>query len=150
MNQLHHITSYLYDNKITLQIVDDDPAIKTRNRVVYNRTIEIYRGTDNPLTIQFKNQDQKPANISAYTISGQVIDITNNASVGELDVTVANASVGTASITLTQDFLANLSENKYKMAFKATNTISNIDRPLYADDNYGLYLEFNLNKGFYG
>ena len=68
------ITSYLYENKFTVQILEDDPTIKTRNRVVYQRPIEIYRGADNPVTIYFKNQDQKAANIAGVTFLGYIID----------------------------------------------------------------------------
>ena len=68
------ISSYLYENKFTVQILEDDPTIKTRNRVVYQRPIEIYRGADNPITIYFKNQDQKAANIAGVTFTGYIIE----------------------------------------------------------------------------
>jgi len=143
------ITSYLYANKIMVQILDDDPAIKTRNRVVYNRTVEVYKGTDNTIEINFKNQDQKPANVSAYSITGYLIDSTYTGTgnvVSNISVTISNASIGTASITLTEDLLAELDENKYKLAFKGVKN-GTTESPLYSDDNYNLYTEINVNKG---
>jgi len=70
------ITSYLYNNKLVVQFSDDDDiTITTRNRVVYQRPIEIYRGADNPITIYFKNQDQKPANITGNVkFNGYIIN----------------------------------------------------------------------------
>lgn len=141
------ITSYLYDNKITIQILEDDDTIKTRNKVVYNRTLDIYRGMDNPVTIQFKNQDQKPVNITNYSITGYVIDILNSNVMSNVSVTVSNATIGTASVTLTEELISNLTQNKYKLAFKAVNTVTSSERPVYSDDNYGLYQEFNIKDG---
>jgi len=142
------ITSYLYDNKITIQILVDDPTIKTRNKVVYNRTVDVYKGVDNPITIQFKNQDQKPVNISSYNITGYLVDIVNSDLISNVAVTVSNATIGTASVTLTEELIGNLELTRYKLAFKAVNTVTSVERPIYSDDNYGLYQEINIKEGF--
>lgn len=142
------ITSYLYDNKITIQILVDDPTIKTRNKVVYNRTVDVYKGVDNPITIQFKNQDQKPVNISSYNITGYLVDIVNSDVISNVAVTVSNATIGTASVTLTEELIGNLELTRYKLAFKAVNTVTSVERPIYSDDNYGLYQEINIKEGF--
>jgi len=144
------ITSYLYDNKITIQILDSDPTIKTRYKVVYNRTIDVYKGVDNPITIEFKNQDQKPVNISGYTITGYIVDILNANIISNVSVTVSNATVGTANVTITEELISNLTQNQYKLAFKAVNTSDNSERPVYSDDNFGLYQEINIKQGFPG
>lgn len=139
------ITSYLYPNRITAQIVEDDPSIKTRNRVVYNRTVEVYKGLDNPITIQFKNQDQRNLNISSYSLTGYLVDIINNQIVSNIAVTVSNATIGTASVTLTEELLDQLPLQRYKLALKAVS--SGLERPVYTDDNYGLYTEIKINPG---
>jgi len=145
------ITSYLYDNKITVQKLDNDNTIKTRWRIVYNRAVDVYRGTDNLVKIEFKNQDQKPANISGHTITGYVIESiyptqANANVVANVSVSVSNASIGTATVTFTEEFLANLAQNKYKLAFKSVTVSS--EGPLYSDDNYGIYTELNIKPGF--
>lgn len=145
------ITSYLYDNKITVQKLDNDDTIKTRWRIVYNRAVDVYRGTDNLVKIEFKNQDQKPANISGHTITGYVIESiyptqANANVVANVSVSVSNASIGTATVTFTEEFLANLDQNKYKLAFKSVTVSS--EGPLYSDDNYGIYTELNIKPGF--
>lgn len=140
------ITSYLYSNNFTVQILDEDPTIKTRNRVVYQRPIEIYRGADNPITIFFKNQDQKPANIEGATFQGYVIDYLKGNVVANVGVTVSNVAAATASCMLTSEFVNTLPQNKYKLAFLKNDGTYNT--PVYSSDNFGVYAEMNINPAF--
>lgn len=113
---------------------------------MYNRTLDIYKGTDNPITIQFKNQDQKPVNITGHSITGYIVTSPSGNLISNVSVTVSNATIGTASIVLTEELLDSLPENQYKIAFKSL--VGTTERPLYADDNYGLWIEFNVKPGF--
>ena len=141
------ITSYLYTNTFTVQILDyADPTITTRNRVVYQRPIEIYRGADNPITIKFKNQDQKAANIAGLTFRGYIIDYLKGNVVSNVSVTVSNVSTATATTMLTSDFLNTLPQNKYKLAFLKSDGTFNT--PVYADDNFKVYAEMNINPAY--
>ena len=142
------ITSYLYQNIFTVQILDyDDPTISDRrNPAVYQRPIEIYRGADNPIVIKFKNQDQKAANIAGLTFSGYVIDYLKGNVVSNVSVTVSNVTTATASCTLTSDFLNQLPQNRYKLAFLKYDGV--YETPTYSNDNYGVYAELRINPGF--
>lgn len=142
------ITSYLYQNIYTVQILDySDPTISDRrNPVVYQRPIEIYRGADNPIVIKFKNQDQKAANIAGLTFSGYIIDYLKGNVVSNVSVTVSNVTTATASCTLTSDFLNQLPQNRYKLAFLKYD--GTLETPTYSDDNYGVYAELRINPGF--
>ena len=140
------ITSYLYENKFTVQILEDDPTIKTRNRVVYQRPLEIYRGADNPITIYFKNQDQKAANIAGISFTGYIIDYLKGNVVANCNVTISNVQAATANIMLTDSFLNTLPQNKYKLAFLADRGAYNT--PVYADDNFKVYAEMNINPAY--
>ena len=140
------ISSYLYENKFTVQILEDDPTIKTRNRVVYQRPIEIYRGADNPITIYFKNQDQKPANIAGITFTGYIIDYLKGNVVANCNVTISNVSAATANVMLTDSFINTLPQNKYKLAFLAHDGTYNT--PVYSDDNFMVYAEMNINPAY--
>ena len=82
---------------------------------MYQRPIEIYRGADNPITIKFKNQDQKAANIAGKTFTGYIIDYLKGNVVANVSVTVSNVSTATASTMLTSDFINSLPQNKYKL-----------------------------------
>lgn len=142
------ITSYLYQNIFTVQVLDyEDPAIQNiRNRVVYQRPIEIYRGADNPITIKFKNQDQKPANIAGYGFQGYIIDYLKGNVVANVNVTVSNVTTSTGSCVLTSDFVNTLPQNKYKLAFLKSD--GTYDTPVYSNDNFGVYAELNINPAY--
>ena len=66
------ITSYLYTPRITAQILDAG-VTRVQERVVYNRTIELYKGTDNPVQVRFFNQDQKKFDVTNYTFVASVM-----------------------------------------------------------------------------
>ena len=141
------ITSYLYTNTFTVQILDyADSTITTRNRVVYQRPIEIYRGADNPITIYFKNKDQKPANIAGVAFTGYIIDYLKGNVVANVSVTVSNVTTATASTMLTSDFINSLPQNKYKLAFLQYD--GTYETPTYSNDNFGVYAELNINPAF--
>jgi len=91
------ITSYLYDNKVIVQILDDDPEIKTRNRIVYSRPIKVYQGVDNVITLQFRNNDQKAANIA-----GKSFALTLTAAQGEAAVWTGNVTIGNVVTAVAQ------------------------------------------------
>jgi len=142
------ITSYLYQNIFTVQLLDyENPDIQNiRNRVVYQRPIEIYRGADNPITIKFKNQDQKSANIAGLTFYGFLVDYLKGNVVANVAVTVSNVSTATANVMLTDSFINTLPQNKYKLAFLSSNGTFNT--PVYSDDNFKVYAEVNINPAF--
>lgn len=142
------ITSYLYQNVFTVQLLDyGNVAIQNiRNRVVYQRPIQIYRGADNPVTIKFKNQDQKTANIAGLTFYGFIIDYLDGNVVANVNVTVSNVSTATANVMLTDSFINTLPQNKYKLAFLASDGTFNT--PVYSDDNFMVYAEMNVNPAY--
>lgn len=142
------ITSYLYQNIFTVQLLDyGNVAIQNiRNRVVYQRPIEVYRGADNPITIRFKNQDQKAANIAGATFQGFVTDYLEGNIVANIAVTVSNVTTATASCTLTSEVVAGLPQNKYKLVF--LKTADGLDTPVYSNDNFNIHAELNINPGY--
>lgn len=142
------ITSYLYQNIFTVQLLDyGNVAIQNiRNRVVYQRPIEIYRGADNPITIKFKNQDQKPANIAGATFQGFVTDYLDGNIIANVAVTVSNVQTATANCTLTSAFVDTLPQNKYKLIF--LESVGGLNTPVYSDDNFSVYAELNINPAY--
>ena len=113
---------------------------------MYQRPIEIYRGADNPITIKFKNQDQKAANIAGSTFTGYIIDYLKGNVVANVSVTVSNVSTATANCMLTSEFINTLPQNKYKLAFLKTS--GGFSTPTYSDDNFGVYAELNINPAY--
>lgn len=135
---MQQITSYLYDNVVLVQIDNDDPAIKQRNRVVYTRPINIYKGVDNVLKIRVQNSDQKPVNVAAYTMTFNIVDdyvFTNANVVLSSNITVINASAGLGTVTVTSLDMVQLTREMYTYNIKLNTGSANI--ATYVDDNYG-------------
>lgn len=142
------ITSYLYQNIFTVQILDyDNEAIQhIRNRIVYQRPIQIYRGADNPITIKFKNQDQKPANIAGSTFQGFITDYLDGNVVANVSVTVSNVQSSIANCTITSAMLEELPQNRYKLIF--LQTANGLNTPVYSNDNFGIHAELNISPAY--
>ena len=144
------ITSYLYDNKFTVQILDySDPTIKTRNRPVYQRPIKVYQGIDNPVVVEFKNQDQKLVDLTGYTVQASIQDPVNEDTVNTYAVTFANIANGRGAFTFDAITVSNLENRIYKLTFKTNKTSDNTERPLYADDDYGVPLDLDVFPAYY-
>jgi len=128
--------SYLYSNKVDVQVLDDDPTIKTRNRKVYTRPIKVYKGVDNVITLNFKNNDQKPADIAglSFTFSIKSDDATT-ANVWYSTATISNVSAAIGSVTLDTANVANLTQEYYN--YTITYNSGNLKLPTYVDDNFG-------------
>ena len=129
------ITSYLYDNKITVQILDDDPTIKTWNRIVYSRPVKVYQGVDNVITLQFKNNDQKAANIAGKTFTFSLTANIGNTAVWSTTATISNVSTAVGSVTIDQANVANLTQEYYN--YTVTYNSGGLTLPTYVDDNWG-------------
>ncbi len=130
-----HISSYLYDNRIQVQLLDEDPSLKTRNRIVYARTVKVYDNIDNVITINFRNSDQKPANIVGKTFTFSVTSAEGNAAVWSTNVTVSNVTTAIGSVTLDQANVANLTHEFYNYTISYNS--GNLTLPAYTDDNWG-------------
>ena len=136
------IQSYLYDNKLVVQIPTDE-TIKTRDRNVYTRAITVYQGVDNVLKLQVQNQDQKPRDITNYTLVFQIIDdfvMANSNVVFQTTAIEANATSGTARVLIDQANVGLLGRDMYKYSISASYTdadFGDITIPAYVDDNWG-------------
>ena len=144
------ITSYLYDNKFTVQILDySDPTIKTRNRPVYTRPIKVYQGIDNPVVVEFKNQDQKLVDLTGYTVQASIQDPNNLTTINTYAVTFANIANGRGAFTFDSTTISNLENRIYKLTFKTVAVAGGAERPLYADDNYGVPIDLDVLPAYY-
>jgi hypothetical protein len=128
--------SYLYDNKIEVQILDDDPTIKTRNRKVYTRPIKVYKGVDNVITLNFKNNDQKPATITGLDFTFAIkANVGTTGNVWYTTATISNVSAAIGQITIDSANIANLTQEYYN--YTITYNSGALKLPTYVDDNFG-------------
>lgn len=149
------ITSYYYDNNITVQFDIGSNCtilanIPQRNRVVYTRTIQIYKGVTNVIKIQVQNADQKPIDISGHTLLFNVVDdyVFANANVVlSANVTISNASQGLGYVVLPGLDLVQLDREQYNYNVKIQTCWGNVAS--YIDDNYGAIGQLMVSDAAY-
>ena len=142
------IQTYLYTNKIEVQILDTG-IFSTRNRQVYSRPVIVYQGIDNPVQIVTKNQDQKPVNLTGYQIQVDIQDPNTQTTVQSLPVNFSDIQLGRGSFTISKTLLDTLTERFYKLTFRTINLGSNAEAPLYIDDNFGVPLDLEVLPAYY-
>jgi uncharacterized protein YukJ len=142
------IQAYLYSNIVEVQIWD--PTIfSPRNRVVYSRPITVYQGIDNPLQIVIKNQDQKPVNMTGYTVQLNIEDPVNEVTAYSLAVNFTDITKGTGTVTVDTSTVNSLDQRIYKLTLKKVLTANNSETPLYIDDNFGVPLDLEVKPAYY-
>lgn len=137
------ISSYYYDNPIIIQFdVDSNCLILTnipqRNRVVYTRTLQLYKGVTNVLKIEVKNSAQKPLDVTGHTLTFNIVDdyvFANATTVLSANVVLSNASAGLGYVTLPGLDLVQLTRDQYNYNVKINTCWGNV--VAYVDDNYG-------------
>lgn len=146
---MQQVNSYLYDNTVLVQY-DTDPEIVQRNRVVYTRTLEIYKGVDNLLKIKVQNADQKPVDISGLALTFNMIDdyvYANAMVVLSSNVTVVNAAQGLGTVTISTLDMVQLDREQYTYNVKVNTGAGNI--AAYVDDNYGAAGQIMVSSAAY-
>lgn len=146
------VKTYLYPNRAVVQVFD--PAIfNVRNRVVYSRPIKVYQGIDNPIQVVILNQDQKPADLTGYVVEAQIQDPTNRLTVETFPVDFsgvgANIAKGLGNFTIDKPVIDDLEQRFYKLTFKTIQQSTNINAPLYIDDNYGVPLDLEILPAYW-
>ncbi|CAB4133286.1 hypothetical protein UFOVP257_116 [uncultured Caudovirales phage] len=142
------IQCYLYPNIIEIQLWD--PTIfSPRNRVVYSRPIKVYQGIDNPMQLVIKNQDQKPVNVTGYLVQLDIQDPLAQGSVESLAITMVDTTKGLGKVTIPKEVVNSLDQRIYKLTIKLIDQATNIERPLFIDDNFTALLDLQVLPGWY-
>ena len=127
-----------------------DPTIFTvRNRTVYSRPIKVYQGIDNPVQVIVRNQDQKKVDLTGYTVQAQIQDPVNQVTIHTYAVTFANIATGQGNFTLDNHTISSLEQRFYKLTFRTINVATNVNAPVYVDDNYGAPLDLEILPAYY-
>lgn len=142
------VKTYLYPNTAEVQVFD--PSIfTTRNRQVYSRPIKVYQGVDNPIQVIVKNQDQKSVDLTGSTVTASIQDPVNQVTIKSYAVTWANIQLGQGTFTLDADTINSMEQRFYKLAFSTTVIATDVTRPVYIDDNYGVPLDLEVLPAYY-
>ena len=137
------ITSYLAIQKMPVEVLDYSiPIITTRNRVVYSRPIKVYQGIDNSIQLIVKNQDQKPVNLTGYTVQIDIQDPLNELTAYSFSAngsgSYSNLTVGTTTVLFTAAVVNSLDQRFYKLTTRIINNSNSTQLPLYIDDNFSI------------
>lgn len=142
------IQTYLYDNRV--EVLFWDPAIfTTRTREVYARTVKLYQGVDNPIQFVGKNQDQKPINFTGYTVQAYLQDIIEQVTVAIIPVIWTDITKGRGSFVFNRTLVNSLKYRRYQLTFKTTDSVTNIERPMYGDHDYTVPIEVQVEDIFF-
>ena len=142
------VPRYLVSNRTFL--IADETGFTVEYNPVYKRQLQVYKGIQNLLEFQILNADQKPIDLTRYTIG----DSTDTPKIvftafdenkrkiiereGELIVADDSAvSRGLVSVRITENDLLNLKDQylSYNVYLQDTNGIS---RLTYADTHFGM------------
>lgn len=135
---------------MVVQILDLDPTIKPRNRIVYSRPITVYQGIDNPIQLIVKNQDQKNVNLTGYAVQVDIQDPVNEVTAYSFAVNYSNISLGIGTFILDKDTVNSLEARQYKLTVRTIKDSDASEVPLYADDNFTAPLDLIVKPAYYG
>ena len=120
---------------------------------VYDRRIILHRGVDNPLTFTFKNEDQKPQDITSKSYELNMIDSESKKSVITKTLTILDdgstvSSKGDASCTVTEGDLLPLDAKFYNFAVREVAS-DNSRTVTYSNTGYAAAGTIELIDGAY-
>ena len=117
---------------------------------MYAKPVTIYKGIDNPIQVNVKNQDQKSVNMTGYAMQVDIQDPVNSLTVESFPVTFANVSLGRGTFTISKNTVNALEQRTYKLTMKTINVSDNMEQPVYIDDNYSVPLDLHVLPAYYG
>ena len=111
-----------------------------RNSKVYDRRLTLHRGVSNPVSFTFKNEDQKPQDISSKKYALNVVDTESKKNVLTKSLTILDDGStislrGTANCTITDGDLLQLDAKFYNFSVSDV-TDANNPQVTYSDTGY--------------
>lgn len=149
---------YLYHNKLDVFTSPSDNWSTERYKKVYNRNLKIFRGVDNRIDIQVRNQDQKASNIVGSTLVLNLVAQDTQHLVLQKDFTVMDSASGKVTVTLTVDDLLDLDQGfyQYSIVKEMRSTVDSTDYivtsrvPMYVDAQYDTVATLEVTGDVYG
>lgn len=140
---MQEISFYLYPNNIDA-FTNLDTWDGMRYRKVYNRNLKLYGGVDNKIKIQVRNVDQKPVNLTGFTMVFTLVGRDSQELLLEKDCTAYDIATGALTVTFTKSELLDIEPGLYNYSIRR-ETRSTLDSdeytvtgsyPLYVDSQY--------------
>jgi hypothetical protein len=125
---------------------------------VYNRNLKIFRGVDNRIDIQVRNNDQKASNIVGSTLVFNLVSQSTKHLVFQKDFTAMELATGKVTVILTADELLDLDMGfyNYSVIKEVRSTVDSTDytvtskMPLYMDSQYDTVGTLEITGDVYG
>lgn len=140
---MQKISSYIYPNRV--QVVSDTGYYPTEWRIVYQRTINIYKGMQNIIEFDIKNAQQKRISLTDYTLRLVIMDELNQ-EVCTTVVTPIPQTTGLASCIISADHINDITPQLLKYSLYILNN-DGTKSPIYGDSQYGVTGKINLLNG---
>ena len=149
---------YLYVNKLDIFTTPTDTWSTERYRRVYNRNLKIFRGVDNRIDIQVRNNDQKASNIVGSTLVFNLVSQDTKHLVLQKDFTAMDLATGKVTVILTAEELLDLDVGFYNYSIikEVRTTVDSTDytvtskMPLYMDSQYDTVGTLEITGDVYG
>lgn len=144
---MQRISVYLYPNRITVLTNLDENLTNTEWRIVYQRNVKIYKGIDNTIEIELKNNDQKRVEIGSSTLKLTLMDQSRNKISDYNAISLEDSTVtGLARITIPAIDLEDLDPQYLKFIVTKINT-GYEEALTYSDSQYGAIGTIELLNG---
>lgn len=137
------VSLYIYSQYITIFYSATAGVVNQGNDIVYQTTIQLHKGINNPVKFIFKNRDQKRIDITGDMFVADIIDATNNTIAKRYNVTIVNAADGIGQITVLAADIENFKHRFYHLVVRNSN-----DTPVFSDDNFSARIPIQLNDGY--
>jgi hypothetical protein len=149
---------YLYVNKLDVFTTPTDTWSTERYRRVYNRNLKIFRGVDNRIDIQVRNNDQKASNIVGSTLVFNLVSQDTKDLVLQKDFTAMDLATGKVTVIVTAEELLDLDTGfyNYSIVKEGRSTVDSTDytvtskMPLYMDSQYDTVGTLEISGDVYG
>jgi len=124
-----------------------------RNSKVYDRRLTLHRGVSNPINFTFKNEDQKPQDITSKTYEFNMIDSESKKSVLTKTLTILDdgstvSTKGDASCTITEGDLLACDAKFYNFSVREVKSDGSRE-VTYSDTGYAAAGTIELLDGAY-
>ncbi|NBR60139.1 MAG: hypothetical protein EBT86_00545 [Actinobacteria bacterium] len=144
---MQKVQVYLYPNRITVLSHLDTNLANTEYRIVYQRTVKLYKGIDNIIELEIKNNDQKRIEIGIGSLKLTLMDKNyNTINIYTADSLEDSTQVGLARVTIPKEDLNNLDPQFLKFTVTKVNAIFE-ESLTYTNSNFDAYGTMELKQG---
>ena len=114
---------------------------------MYARNLKVYKGVNNPLVIEMKNNDQKPVDITGKTFVFNILDQENRKTLISRTGTITNASKGKVKFDISESDL--LKVDGQFLNYSILDNTSGDRGVIFVDDHYGAMGNIEVIDGPY-